>query len=114
MIDTLPYFLMHLHDLGKTNKGIVIKTSQPVNVTFHDILFDAGEATQIYPDEALDTGYHITTWGLYNDPGENNHSQFIVTAREDNTDVTIIPSVNTAGSHRAGVPIQTTLDRGEC
>src|SRR5256885_2123057 len=30
---TLPINLMHLNDLGKTNKGILVRTSQPVNVT---------------------------------------------------------------------------------
>src|SRR5207237_232613 len=111
---TLPYNLMHLNDIGKTNKGILVKTTQPVNLTFHDLLFDAGESTQIYHDGALDTGYRVTTWGLYDDPGENNHSQFVITASQDNTDVTIVPSINVLGGHRAGIPIRTNLNRGEC
>ncbi len=116
---TLPFSFMHLKDIGKTNKGILIRTSQPANVVFHDFLPDAGEATQIYPDEALGTDYRITTWGIANDPPgnfaqEDNHSQFIITATEDNTDVTIIPSVLALSNHPAGVPILTTLDRGEC
>ena len=118
-IITLPFSFMHLKDIGKTNKGILIKTSQPVNVVFHDFLPDAGEATQIYPDEALGTDYRITTWGIANDPpnntaNEGNHSQFIITATEDNTNVTITPSVKALGNHPAKIPIQTTLNRGEC
>jgi len=110
----LPYNLMHMTDLGKTNKGILIRTSQPANVTFHDFLADAGEATQIYPDEALDTNYRITSWGIFDDPGEDNHSEFIITATHDSTNVTIIPSINTLGNHPANVPIHVSLNRGEC
>jgi hypothetical protein len=113
---TLPNFLMQLTDLGKTNKGILFRTTEPVNVTFHDFLTEAGEATQIYPDNALDTSYRITSWGLWNDPddGENNHSQFLISAPYDGTDVTIVPSVLSLGNHQAGVPIHVTLNRGEC
>jgi hypothetical protein len=113
---TLPYSLMHLRDVGKTNKGILIKTSQPVNATFHDFLSDAGEATQIYPDEMLDTDYRITAWGIFDDPADNedNHSQFIITATQDSTDVTIVPSVLTLGNHKPGIPILTSLNKGEC
>ncbi len=116
---TLPFSFMHLKDIGKTNKGILIRTSQPANIVFHDFLPDAGEATQIYADEALGTDYRITTWGIANDPPgnfaqEDNHSQFIITATEDNTDVTIVPSVQALDNHPAGVPFQTTLNRGEC
>ncbi|MFI5264707.1 MAG: IgGFc-binding protein, partial [Candidatus Kapaibacterium sp.] len=110
----LPYSFMHLRDIGKTNKGVLIKTSQPSCVVFHDFLQEAGEATQIYPDDALDTSYRITTWGLFDDPTEDNHTQFVITATQDNTDVTIVPSVLTLGNHPANVPITTTLNRGEC
>lgn len=110
----LPYSFMHLKDLGKTNKGILFQTSQPVNVVFHNYFEAAGEATQIYPDAALGTDYHITSWGIFNDPGEDNHTQFIITAVQNNTDVTIIPSVKTLGNHLAGEPINITLNRGEC
>jgi hypothetical protein len=110
----LPNSFMHLKDLGKTNKGIVIRTSQPVNIVFHDFLEEAGEATQIYPDDALDTSYRVTSWGIFDDPGEDNHSQFIITATADNTDITIVPSVKVMGNHPARVPILTTLNQGEC
>ncbi|MDP4219949.1 MAG: hypothetical protein Q8896_05880 [Bacteroidota bacterium] len=115
---TLPYSFMHLKDVGKTNKGILIKTSQPVNVVLHDFLEAAGEATQIYPDDALGTDYRITAWGIYDDfltiGKENNHSQFLITATSDSTDVTIVPSVKTVDNHAANVPINITLNRGEC
>jgi hypothetical protein len=111
---TLPIGLMHLNDLGKTNKGLLVHTSEPVNLTFHDYAPEAGDATQILPDEALDTSYIVCEWGLYDDPGENNHCEILVTAANDGTTVTITPSVRTLLGQPASVPFTVTLNRGEC
>ena len=110
----LPYNLIHLTDLGKTKKGITIHTNEPVNIVLQDSMPEAGEATQIFPDEALDTNYVIGAWGLYNDPTEDNHVEFLVTASQDNTQVTITPAVRTLAGDPAGVPIKVTLMKGEC
>src|SRR5690349_4951450 len=32
----IPYRLMHLHDVGKTTKGIIVQTSEPVQLILHD------------------------------------------------------------------------------
>ena len=111
----LPYNLMQTHDLGKTKKGILVHTSQPVNLVLIDSMPEAGDATQIYPDEALDTSYVVGEWGLWNDPldQENNRVEFLVTASQDNTIVTITPTVRTMLGQPAGVPFTTTLMRGE-
>ena len=110
----LPLGLMHLSDLGKTNKGLLVHTSEPINLTFHDFAPEAGDATQIYPDEALDTSYIVCEWGLYNDLGENNHCEILVTAKDDGTMVTIVPTVRTMLGQPVGVPFTVTLNRGEC
>lgn len=110
----LPYSLMTLHDLGKSQKGIIVRTTQPVNLAFHNALDYAGEATQIWPDEALDTNYLVPGWGLWNDVQENNRSQITVVATENNTTVTVTPSVNCIGGELKGVPSTMTLQRGEC
>ncbi len=110
----LPYHLMHLTDLGKTRKGILVHTNEPVNIVLQDSVPEAGEATQIFPDEALDTSYVVSEWGLWNDFRENNRVQFLVTASQDNTIVTIVPTVRTLLGQPAGVPIVVTLMKGEC
>jgi hypothetical protein len=110
----LPLSLMHLNDLGKTNKGILVHTSEPVNLTLHDYAPQAGDATQIFPDEALDTSYVASEWGLYDDPGENNHCQFLVSTKDDGTIVTITPTVQTMLGQPPNVPFSVTLNRGEC
>jgi hypothetical protein len=117
---TLDYDLMLLSDLGKSEKGLVVLTSQPVTMMLHDYVLDAGDATQLMPDEALDTSYIIAAWGIYNDTiytsqsREKNHTEFVVTAPQDSTSVTITPSVNTLNGKPANVPFTVTLNRGEC
>ena len=117
---SLDYDLMLLTELGKSDKGIVVLTSQPVSLMLHDYAPAAGDATQILPDEALDTSYIVAAWGIYNDilPApqnmENNHSEFVVTAPQDSTLVTITPTVNTLDGHPANVPFTVLLNRGQC
>ncbi len=114
----LPYNLMLLNDLGKSNKGLLVHTTEPVNLVLHDYAPDAGDATQILPDDALDTSYVSFGWGIWDDPTdptpERNNNEFLVTAASDSTIVTIIPSVNTLNGQQAGVASTVQLDRGEC
>ncbi len=114
-IITLPYNLMQRFDLGKTNKGILVHTSAPVNLTFHDFAPEAGDATQILPDNALDTNYVTFGWGIYDDilDPEHNDMEFVVTAPDDSTIVSITPSVNTLNGINAGQTVTVRLDRGE-
>jgi hypothetical protein len=109
----LDYSLMQTNDLGKSKKGLLLQTSQPVNAYIHDWTQSGGDATQIYPDEALDTSFVVGGWGLFNDPGEQNHACVLVAAASDATDVTIVPAVSGLGGVIARQPIQITLDRGE-
>jgi hypothetical protein len=112
----LPLNLIHLNDLGKTNKGILVHTTQPVNLVLHDYIPYGGDATQILPDGALDTSYVSCGWGIWDDPsdGENDLMEFIVTATSDSTFVTITPSVRTLMNQPDSVPFTVMLNRGEC
>lgn len=117
----LPYNLLLLNDLGKTNKGLLVHTTEPVNLVLHDYILDAGDATQILPDNALDTSYVTFGWGIWDDPsdtivtpGERNCDEFLITAASDSTLVTITPSINTMNGLLGGVPVTIQLDRGEC
>lgn len=56
-IINLPMDLIHLNDLGKTNKGLLVHTSEPVNLVLHDYVQFGGDASQILPDAAMDTSY---------------------------------------------------------
>ncbi|MDP4286456.1 MAG: T9SS type A sorting domain-containing protein [Bacteroidota bacterium] len=121
---SLPTKLIHLNDLGKTSKGLIVRTNEPVNLTLHDFILEAGDATQLYPDESLDTDYMVAEWGEWDDAIlsqdttigrlEPNHSEILVTAPQDNTVVTITPSVLTMLKQPANVPFTVTLNAGEC
>jgi hypothetical protein len=114
----LPYRLMHLNDFGKTNKGLLVHTTAPVNLVLHDYVPQAGDATQILPDDALDTSYIAFGWGIWDDPGavvpERNNNEFLITAEFDSTLVTITPSVTTLLGEPDSIPFTIRLDRGQC
>jgi IgGFc binding protein len=114
----LPYNLMLLNDLGKSNKGLLVHTTEPVNLVLHDYAPSAGDATQILPDNALDSSYVSFAWGIWDDPTdptpERNNTEFLVTAASDSTLVTITPSVNTLNGLPDSVPFTILLNRGEC
>lgn len=99
---------------GKSDRGIIIYTSEPVNCVFHWYAASAGDATQLYPDEVLGTDYLVPAWGIFNDFDENNKTEITITASQDNTAVTFTPTANLLPNHPAGVPITFTLNRGEC
>ncbi|HEY3875686.1 MAG TPA: hypothetical protein VGM92_09430 [Candidatus Kapabacteria bacterium] len=114
----LPYDLMLLNDLGKSNKGILVHTTEPVNLVFHDYALDAGDATQLLPNSALDTSYVAFSWGIWDDSNdatpEKNTTEILVTAPQDSTVVTITPSVNTLNGALKNVAFAVSLNRGEC
>lgn len=115
----LPHSLMHLYELGRSNKGILVRTTQPINLTYYLINPFASESSQIFPDDDLGTDYLVTGWGLWNDSSlitntfEDNRNQIVVIANEDGTDVTITPKVNCLGGYSADQPINVTLNKGE-
>ena len=114
----LPYNLLLLNNLGKSNKGLIVHTTEPVNLVLHDYVVEAGDASQILPDNALDTSYVTFGWGIWDDPAdlssERNCNEFLITAPTDSTLVTITPSINTLNGLTGGVPVTVLLDRGEC
>ena len=74
------------------------------------------DATKVLPIEALTGTYVIQDYPAsdYNDRGMNgNSSTFCIVATEDNTSVSIVPSIKTRCGDAAGSTIQTTLQRGQ-
>ncbi len=115
-IVNLPLGLIHLNDIGKSDKGLLVRTSQPVNLVLHDYMPYGGDASQILPDGALDTSYVTCGWGIWNDPTdqEDNLDEFLITAISDSTIVTINPSVKTLLGQAKNIPFSVMLNRGEC
>lgn len=107
---------MQIYELGKNRKGFLVESTQPIHLEVH-VLFDgASESTQIFPMEVLDRDYIISGWSLWNDVfyGENNRAQFIVTAAEDNTDITIRTPSGLLPNIAPGTTFNVTLNAGEC
>ncbi|WP_139377391.1 PKD domain-containing protein [Daejeonella lutea] len=96
-----------------TNKGIHITSLKPVVVYSHIYDTSVSGATLVLPTNTLGKEYYsINYQQVSND--DNSFSFFFVVAIEDNTQITIKPSVNTLGGLQAGVtsaPI--SLNKGE-
>jgi hypothetical protein len=94
------------------NKGIIVTTTQPVNLILHRFMEFAGDATQIYPEEELGKDYVVTSWGIYNDVGEDNLTQFTVTALYPETVVEVTPSIAPPGE-QPWQPFTVVMGTGE-
>ncbi|HEY6172065.1 MAG TPA: T9SS type A sorting domain-containing protein [Candidatus Kapabacteria bacterium] len=94
------------------NKYIIVTTTQPASLVVHRFMPFAGDATQIYPDSQLGKEYIVSSWGIFNDVGENNFTQLVVTATNPETMVSITPNIAPLGGE-AGVTRSILLGTGE-
>lgn len=67
------------------------------------------DATNLLPVQALGKEYMICSYSNTS----IGISQFVIIASEDNTQLNITPTCNTAGGNAAGVPFDITLNRGQ-
>lgn len=112
----LPFSAMQTWEEGLNNKGFLVESTQPVTLELHVVFESAGESTQIYPMEMLDGDYLLSGWSLFNDAlyGENNRAQFLVTAAEDNTEVTITAPNGLLPNIAPGTSFTVMLNAGDC
>lgn len=94
------------------NKYIIVTSTQPVSLVVHRFMPFGGDATQIYPDSQLGKEYIVSSWGVFNDVGENNFTQFVVTATNPETMVSITPNIAPTGGE-ADVTRSFLLGTGE-
>jgi len=73
----------------------------------------SSDASVALPVESLGTQYIVMTYDPLIFLGFFTPSHFVVTAVEDDTTVTITPSVDTEEGHLAGEPFEVSLNRGE-
>ncbi len=92
-----------------SDKGILVETQDTVSV--FAINFDpfTSDGTKILPTKALGTEYCVSSYTGLAGLG----SELLIVATEDDTQVEITPTVNTAGGNPAGVPFTVDLDRGQ-
>lgn len=99
------------------NKGLLIKTSLPVNCYYESAL--GSNNPEIYAlkgKNALGTDFMITgqtdgSQGSYTDPVPYHMVDIVAT--ENGTTVTITPKVAVSGGHAANVPFNITLNKGQ-
>jgi hypothetical protein len=97
-------------DQTVSNKGILIETDIPVQLTavHYRIYFSA--MSRLLPEEALGSAYTVLAT---EDENGNFPSQLVIVATADGTEIEIISSELTTELSPAGVPFTTTLDAGQ-
>ena len=93
-------------------KGILITTQDSVDVYIGSFQNWTQDMSQILPETSLGTSYRVSaSVGV---PNFNNlhHSEFLIVATEDGTEVRIVPSVNTMDGRPANVPYTVQLNAG--
>jgi hypothetical protein len=94
---------------GIADVGIHVTADHPISVYALNQIYASTDASFILPTPALGMEYIVMS---YYSSIQGYGSEFGVVATEDDTTVTITPSV-TEGAHTAGTPYAITLDQGE-
>jgi IgGFc binding protein len=76
--------------------------------------YTSADAFCALPLQSAGTDYRIMSYPNSQSASPNTSSQFAVAAFEDNTTVTITPSVPTLGGNPAGSPFTMMLQQGQC
>ena len=105
----LPSGAQMLTSDGTEEKAIHVTAGAPVVVYgLNDYPFTTDAYTAL-PTEVVGTSYTVLAFGS----GLGGNSEFSVVATQDNTEVTIVPSVAGGTSRPAGVPYTVTLNQGQ-
>lgn len=106
---TLPFDVLDL-DVNDTveNKGVHVTSLAPITLHGTNYRKFSGDAFMALPVDAIGTDYVLLSWG----PGLGIGSELVVVATENDTTVTITPTVSVA-SRTAGVPFELTLQQGQ-
>ncbi len=106
---TLPSYMEAIGNDSITNTGIQITSSEPITLYGLNRTTETTDGFLALPHDALGTNYVILSAKGRIGAGQYG-SQFTVLATEDNTQVTIIPSVST-GSRTAWQPYNINLNQ---
>ncbi|HEY0979198.1 MAG TPA: T9SS type B sorting domain-containing protein [Flavobacteriales bacterium] len=109
----LPVTAEHIGSETITGKGILVVSDLPVTVNSMSVLNFSSEATAVFPEPVLGTSYRALSYRAVPGYSDFYRSEFVIVATQDDTEIRITPSVNTAGGHAAGVPFIILLDAGQ-
>ncbi len=102
----------HLDSEVIHERGIYVATEDTVAVFAINFQNYTADGTRILPIQTLGTEYRVAAYRSATTSASNG-SELLVVATEDDTEVEIIPTVNTFGGNPAGVPIIVQLNRGQ-
>lgn len=101
-------------DGSPQNLGVIVTAVDTITAFALNNKRHSSDATDLIQKDALGTKYLIACYdGLKVWPGLFYYSVFAVMATEDNTSVSITPSVTTNAGEPAGVPFNITLNKGQ-
>ncbi len=117
--DSTTRIILPTHLAMANSSGIIRK--QAVHITSNDIVSVyalnsrslSADVAVILPVTALGNEYFVTAHREPDGGGPSLFSEFIVVSVEDNTQISITPSVSTLEGKPAGVPFTITLDAGD-
>lgn len=89
------------------NMGILIETQDTVSVFALNYDNYTADGNKVLPTQSLGINYRVSAYtDLF-------HSEFVIVATEDDTEIDITPTAATLGGKPAGVTFTVFLDRGE-
>ena len=98
-----------LNDQVVMPNAIHIVAQDPVSVYALNAHMASTDAAIILPTPVLGNEYYVSAYI----PLPGTESDMLIVGVEDNSFISITPSVNTAGGNTAGIPFNITLDQGE-
>ena len=98
-----------------SHKSAKLIASDTISVYISNHAKFSFDASYVLPKESLGTEYILQSarQSIANGAPRMKTSSFLIIALEDNTQVSITPSVLTLGGHQAGQPFSVTLDAGQ-
>ncbi|PHN07537.1 T9SS type B sorting domain-containing protein [Flavilitoribacter nigricans] len=94
-------------------RGVRVKSDDPVSVYIHQYHSFRAEASIVLPVEAIDREYYIMTYTGFFFDGRDYPSEFLLVATEDETEVRITLSDRTLAGKSPGSTFTVMLDAGE-
>ncbi|MBK7753793.1 MAG: gliding motility-associated C-terminal domain-containing protein [Flavobacteriales bacterium] len=103
---------MHQQSDVVDNKSVVIRTQDTVAVFAINFEEFTADGATVYPVQSLGDSYRLVAY-----PGLNGlpelASEFLIVARQDDTEIEINTTANTVGGQIAGTPFTIQLDSGQ-
>jgi hypothetical protein len=96
------------------NTGILIEATEMITAYYEVNRTNNPDIFALKGSNALGKDFYLPLQKTWNSQTlGDNHTGFLVVATEDNTTVTVTPTVTLSGGRTAGVPYTVTLNRGQ-